>query len=113
MEHLRIEQRGEKSVLVNGHGVVGHYFGDCFVKGYTEKNATEYRGETSLPISEDILMFNKYKGIDTMCLYYKDVEIYVTVDEFMAFGNWTHCRNGKWVVWCPLRMMNPQQRWVK
>ena len=102
--------KGERTLLINGHGTVGEYFGECFVKGYTHNNAITYRGEIALPISEDVLMFNKMKGYDTMCLYYMDVEIYCSVDEFMAYGNWTHCRNGDWVIWCPINMLDVYKR---
>ena len=109
---LKIETRyddakGERTVLVNGHGVVGEYFGETFVKGYTDTDSyREYRNEPALPLSEDVLMFNKHRGYETMCLYYKNLEIYVSVDEFMAFGDWHHSKNGDWVIWCPLSMLD-------
>ena len=115
MKPLRIETvydeiKGERKLLVNGHGTVGEYFGDIFIKGYTDRNSTEYREAVAFPISEDVLMFNKYKGYNDMCLYYKNIEIHCTVDEFMAFGDWTHCRNGDWVIWCPLDMLTSYPR---
>ena len=111
MKPLKIETRydnckGEQKLLINGHGIVGEYFNNTFVKGYSEKVYTEYKGETAFPLSEDVLMFNKHRGFDNMCLYYKNLEIYVSVDEFMAFGDWHHGKNGDWIIWCPLSMIN-------
>ena len=104
--------RGQIDVLVGKHGVIGEYFGDMFVKGYPINTWCEYGGETAFPISEDVLMFNKHRGFDEMCLYHKNIEIYTSVDEFMAFGTWVHSKggNGDWIIWCPLSMLNSYPR---
>jgi len=101
---LRTEvNKGDKTVLLLNGKEIGEYAGDTFIRSYAYP--LSFRNQESIPMSEEVLNFNKSRGCSNMALYYGPYVIYSTVDEFMAWGEWVEYASGEWVVWCPVDAM--------